>query len=306
MVREPIVKKCINMKQDLHINTTIITDVETGELICQNCGTVLLEKITENGKNDRGITNSVTANIGQRPNIAFHDMGLATTIGKSNHDASGNPLGYSMRHMMNRVRLWDARSQTKNSAERNLRKALFEIEKLREKLGLSDAIMERASYLYRKAVKAELIRGRSIRRIVGACTYAACKDMDSTRTITDIANILQENKCLIAKTYKVLFQNLRLITTVPDTTACIIKISNNLHIPEKTKRKAISMYELLRDKKLTAGKKPDAVAAAVIYMASIKTNVNLSQQIISETSGITCVTIRNRCKEFSKYVELAY
>jgi len=41
-----------------------------------------------------------------------------------------------------------------------------------------------------------------------------------------------------------------------------------------------------------------------IYMAGIKTGINLSQQKISKVSGITGVTIRNRYKEYIKHVEL--
>ena len=101
-----------------------------------------------------------------------------------------------------------------------------------------------------------------------------------------------------------MFQNLRLTVSVPDPIKCIVKIANNLVMPENTKREAISIFDTLKEKKLTAGKKPDAVAATILYMASIKTGLNLSQQKISNVSGITGVTIRNRYKEYITYVEL--
>ncbi|MDH3487417.1 MAG: hypothetical protein OEL82_05165 [Nitrosopumilus sp.] len=101
-----------------------------------------------------------------------------------------------------------------------------------------------------------------------------------------------------------LFQNLRLTVSVPDPIKCIVKIANNLEIPENTKREAINIFDTLKEKKLTAGKKPDAVAATVIYMAGIKTGLNLSQQKISKVYGITGVTIRNRYKEYIQHVKL--
>jgi transcription initiation factor TFIIB len=231
-------------------------------------------------------------------------MGLATIIDKFNHDSAGKSIDYKIRPAMKRMRLWDARSKAKNSSERNLRTALSEMEKLREKLCLSDAIIERSAYIYRKAVRAQLIRGRSIKGVVGACVYVACREMDATRTIIDISKNIQETRSSIAKNYRMLFQNLRLTVSVPDPIKCIVKIANNLEIPENTKREAISMFDTLKEKKLTAGKKPDAVAATVLYMASIKTGLNLSQQKISNVSGITGVTIRNRYKEYIKHVEL--
>jgi len=307
MFREPIVQKLIsNEREILSCSESIkITDFETGEVICQNCGEVLQDKISSDRKDSNVFTTSeYTSHFGSKSSLRFHDMGLATIIGKFNHDSTGKPVEYKMRPVMNRMRFWDARSHTKNSSERNLRTALSEMEKLKEKLCLSDAVIERSAYIYRKAARAQLIRGRSIIGMVGACVYVACREMDVTRTIIDISNNLQESRSSIAKYYRILFQNLRLTVSVPDPIRCIIKIANNLDIPENTKRESIHIFDTLKEKKLIAGKKPDSVAAAVIYMAGIKTGVNLSQQKISKVSGITVVTIRNRCKEYIKHVKL--
>ena len=300
-------QKCISKRDRnaLGRSSITITDFETGEVICQNCGVVLQDKISYNLKDDNVFANNeYHTHGGNRSTLRFHDMGLATTIGKLNHDSAGKPINYKIRPAMKRMRLWDARSKAKNSSERNLRTALSEMEKLREKLCLSDAIIERSAYLYRKAARAQLIRGRSVKGVVGACIYVACREMDATRTIIDISKNTQETRSSIAKNYRILFQNLRLTVSVPDPIKCIVKIANNLKIPENTKREAISIFDILKEKKLTAGKKPDAVAATILYMASIKTGLNLSQQKISNVSGITGVTIRNRYKEYIKYVEL--
>jgi transcription initiation factor TFIIB len=233
----------------------------------------------------------------------MHDMGLSTIIGKYNRDFVGRPLDYEMKQSMRRMRLWDSRSKATTTSGRNLRIALYEMIKLKEKLGLSDAVIDRAAYLYRKAAKAQLIRGRTVKSIIGACMYAACRDMGTTRTIIDISNQLQEKRKLIAKAYRMLFQNLPLTVPVTDPTNCIIKFANNLQIPESTKREAIKIFDTLKEKEVTAGKNPHAVAAAVLYMAGIKTNVDITQQDIMRISGITTVTIRNRLQDYKKYIE---
>ncbi len=307
MSRVPIVQKLDLTKEKNipHSNNVMITDFETGEIICQNCGVVLQEKISLGRKLDNIFTNNeYTSYAGNRSTLRIYDMGLATIIGTSNHDSTGKPLDYKIKPFMKRMRLWDARSKSKNTSERNLKTALFEMEKLKQELSLTNAIMEQSAYLYRKSSRAKLIRGRSVKGIVGACVYIACREMDVPRTIIDISRNLQESRGSIAKNYGMLFQNLRLTVSVPDPTMCIIKIANNLEIPEKTKRESIHIFDNLKEQKLTAGKKPDAVAATVIYMASIKTGINLSKQKISKVSGITAVTIRNRYNEYIKYVKL--
>ncbi len=49
---------------------------------------------------------------------------------------------------MNRMRLGDSQSQAKNTREQNLRTALSEMEKLKEKLFLTDAIIERDPHIF--------------------------------------------------------------------------------------------------------------------------------------------------------------
>ncbi|MBS3923145.1 MAG: transcription initiation factor IIB [Nitrosarchaeum sp.] len=279
----------------------VISDPETGEIICQNCGRILQEKISDIRKETRAFTEGEHAPT----TLRIHDMGLSTIIGKYNHDFVGRPLGYEIKQSMNRMRVWDSRSQTKNSSDRNLRIALYEMLKLKEKLGLSDTVIDRASYLYRKASKAQLVRGRTVKSIVGACVYAACRDIETTRTIIDISNSLQEKRKVIAKAYRVLFQNLKLVVPIIDPINCIIKLANNLQTSEITKREAIRIFDMLKEKEITVGKNPYAVAATILYIAGIKTNANLTQKDIVRISGITGITIRNRMQDYQKYIKLS-
>ncbi|HJJ23084.1 MAG TPA: transcription initiation factor IIB, partial [Nitrosopumilus sp.] len=241
---------------------------------------------------------------GPKISITIHDGGLSTIIGRANFDSSGKAVSHGMKGTLNRMRMWDSRSKYSTTAHRNLTTALIEINKLKEKLSLSDAIIERAAYFYRKASEKKLIRGRTVKGIVGACIYAACRDLGTARTIIEISECMQERRKSIAKSYRLLFQQLSLQVSVPDPTSSIIRFSNNLELSEKIKRDAIFILDTLKEKQVVAGKKPDAVAATVVYMACIKNNESVSQQKISKISGITSITIRNRLTEFTKYVKL--
>ncbi|MEK0352508.1 MAG: transcription initiation factor IIB [Nitrosopumilus sp.] len=285
------------------IHLTSLFDDNTGEQICRKCGQVLVQNMVDSSYDgfNEDFKNSRT---GPKISITMHDGGLSTIIGKSNFDSSGKAVSYGMRGALNRMRMWDSRSKSHSSAQRNLTIALVEMNKLKEKLSLSDAIIERAAYFYRKASEKKLIRGRTIKGIVGACIYAACRDLGTTRTIIEISKCMQEKRNIIAKSYRLLFRQLSLEVPVPDSTSSIIRFSNNLELPEKVKRDAIFILDILKENQVVAGKKPDAVAATVVYMACIKNNESMSQQKISEISGITSVTIRNRLQEFTKYVHL--
>ncbi len=282
---------------------TSLFDDNTGEQICRKCGQILDNNMADpsyDGFNE----DFNKLRTGPKISLTKHDGGLSTIIGRSNFDSSGKAVSYRMKGALNRMRMWDSRSKYHGSAHRNLAIALLEMNKLKEKMSLSDAIIERAAYFYRKASEKKLIRGRTIKGIIGACIYAACRDLGTSRTIIEISKCMQEKRNIIAKSYRLLFQQLNLEVPVPDSTSSIIRFSNNLELPEKVKRDAIFILDILKENKVVAGKKPDAVAATVVYMACIKNNQSMSQQKISKISCITSVTLRNRLDEFTKYVPL--
>jgi transcription initiation factor TFIIB len=54
---------------------------------------------------------------------------------------------------MHRLMTWDFRTQVHTSSDRSLRVAFNKVHTLKDKLGLSDAIIEKTAYIYRKAQK---------------------------------------------------------------------------------------------------------------------------------------------------------
>jgi transcription initiation factor TFIIB len=78
-------------------------------------------------------------------------MGLATIVGKDDRDASGTKIDPSIRSTMQRLRKWDFRLQLNTPSDRSLRQAFKLLDTLKDKLRLSDAVIENTAYLYRKA-----------------------------------------------------------------------------------------------------------------------------------------------------------
>ena len=54
-----------------------------------------------------------------------------------------------MRVRMQRLRMWDLRVHSDNPADRNLIKAFNELNMLKDKLALSNAVVEKAAHIYR-------------------------------------------------------------------------------------------------------------------------------------------------------------
>ena len=287
-------------------NKKIVTDQNTGELFCGKCGIVISDKITDTSAEWRSFSNeggTDPTRTGAPTSLTMHDRGLSTIIGTVNKDASGKPLSTSMKSSIERLRTWDSRSQTNSSADRNLRQALNEMSKLKDKLSLSDTVIQKSAYIYRKALEKKLVRGRSIQGLVAACIYAACRNTETPRTLQDVSNGMNVRKKDIARCYRLIFRELELKMPVVDPIKGVSKIASIAELGEKTKRKAIEILNQAKDSGLVAGKDPMGIAAASLYLACISTGEIKSQKEISIASGITEVTIRNRCAGLRKMLK---
>ncbi len=287
-------------------NKKIVTDQNTGELFCSKCGIVISDKIIDTSAEWRSFSNeggTDPTRTGAPTSLTMHDRGLSTIIGAVNKDASGKPLSTSMKSSIERLRTWDSRSQTNSSADRNLRQALNEMSKLKDKLSLSDTVIQKSAYIYRKALEKKLVRGRSIQGLVAACLYAACRNTETPRTLQDISNGMNVRKKDIARCYRLIFRELELKMPVVDPIKGVSRIASVAELSEKTKRKAIQILNQAKDSGLVAGKDPMGIAAASLYLACITTGEIKSQKEISIASGITEVTIRNRCAGLRKMLK---
>src|SRR2546427_5857211 len=134
----------------------MVVDTAGGELFCSSCGFVVKEKIEEAGPEWRAFSKEEKddrSRGGIPTSIAMHDMGLATVIGGVNKDASGKSLSASMKATVGRLRRWATRSKVNEPVARNLSKPLSELDRLSDKLSVSDGEVEKSAYIYRKALR---------------------------------------------------------------------------------------------------------------------------------------------------------
>jgi transcription initiation factor TFIIB len=285
----------------------ILTDNVTGERFCGKCGYVISEKLQESGPEWRSFAKDGGADptrTGAPTSLTMHDMGLATIINPINRDSTGKPLSASMKSTIERLRTWDSRSQVHEPLDRNFRQAFSELNRLKDKLAISDAVIEKAAYIYRKALDKGLVRGRSISALMASALYAACRDTATPRNLKDVeiaANIKRKD---IARCYRLLVKELDLKMPVTDSIQCVARIASKIGIAEKTKRFAIKVLKSAQEKEVSAGKDPMGLAAAALYLSCVKNGEDKTQRDIAESANVTEVTIRNRYKGLKELLNL--
>ena len=267
-----------------------ITDNETGEIFCKRCGYVIPEQDNE--------INSIPYNIeecktGSPTSLAKHDMGLSTVIGSTKTDATGKPLSTSMKNHVKKLKLHDGRSLG-NSSDRSLKIAFNFLWRLKDKLTLPNIVIDNAAYIYRKVVEKNLVRGRSVTGMMSAATYAACRKNGVPRNLKDFAQVGNVKRKDVARCYRILLRELDLRMPVTDSIQYIPRIASGIGILEKTKQSAIKILKIVYENGMAAGKDPMGLAAAALYYACLENGENVTQRVISKSSNVTEVTIRNQ------------
>ena len=329
-VRSKIV--CTNCNKSNNINsqinnTNIITDPETSELICSNCGLVIsTERVQETRPEwhyfDHDSPNNNRIRTGMPTSLARHDMGLSTIIGRTDRDYTGNRIATSVKSTIDKLRVLDYRTQLYSATDRSLKKAFSELDILKDKLALPDSVVEKTAYIYRKAQQRGMIRGRTVSAMLAAAIYIACREIRIGKTLKDIAEGSNVKPKILSQSYRILLTELDIKTPMLDPMKCITKITSKMKLNERITRQAMSiMYEAIK-KEATTGKDPMGLASAVLYIAYTNNNIrgsdisskrrdannentnNRSQTSFAQAAGVTDVTLRHTIKDLKSRLVL--
>ena len=290
-----------NIKED-----RLVTDVVSGEIVCSNCGTVVIDGIEEIGKEWINPKDHETdkSRIGMPFSLAVHDMNLSTIIGKTNKDSAGQLIDSGMQARMNRLRIWDSRTLYRDSSSRNFTTAFVLLGKLKDKLSLTPSIVEKTAYTYRKVQEDGLIRGRTIGAVLVACLYITCREQGVSRTIDELAEASNIRRKAIAKIYRDIVFHLKRKIPQVNCFQCIDKIANKIELNEITTRHARDLMKKVLEQEFSAGKDPMGFAGAVLYVSLQMEGKTVRQIDIADAAGVTEVTIRNRAKELKSKLHL--
>jgi transcription initiation factor TFIIB len=287
----------------------LVTDPETGEVVCQECGAVIVERGVDTGpewRNPEGVGEKPSKSRGGPPvSIKYGGMGLTTTFDWM-EDFEGKKLTKEAREKMRKLQRFH--ESIKTSEERNLQQAASVLAIYADKLNLPQPVAEQAMLIYRKALKAGLLKGRAIRVIMAGAVYAACRLSGLPRDLRDFerAYPLVKRK-MVGYAYRLIIKNLNIKPPIPpDPSAFIPKIAAKLNVDERAVREAIYIFEEAvkrGGREVVAGKDPMGVAAAALYLACQETMQNVMQKEIARVAGVTEVTVRNRVKVLQSHFQ---
>lgn len=277
-----------------------------GELVCDNCGTVISEKEIDFGQEWRAFTaeeREKRSRTGEPLKPGMTTGMMSTIIDK--RDINKLKLDTQRRVDALQMRKWQMRSRFQTARDRSTSQALAEISRIATPLRLPENVKEEAATIYQRAVDAGLVRGRSIESIVAATLHVACRKFNLPVALDQITQFTRnQNKKDVARCYRLLVKDLNILMPVPDPVSYIPRIAYKLGLSESAQSKAKEIIRQAQQIGITAGKDPAGLAAAAIYVVSLMENNRKTQREIAGAAEVTEVTVRNRYKELVDKLKL--
>ncbi|MEM3416355.1 MAG: transcription initiation factor IIB, partial [Candidatus Micrarchaeaceae archaeon] len=288
-------------------STDIIYDSERGERVCNNCGLVIEENVTDSGPEWRAFDadqRNARARTGAPIKYMKPNKGLVTEIDMYNRDIRGAKIPSKRQAQLYRMRKWHKRASIASSSERNYLIALPELNRVASYLGLPENIRESAALLYRQCVKSNLIRGRPIETVVNAALYATCRNAEMPRTLDEISQVSGVPKKEIGRAYRVISHELDLKIPLTDPASYVPRYVVSLKLSGEAQEKAIELLKRASKRGLVSGRSPTGVSAAAVYIAAALAGERRTQKEVADVAGVTEVTIRNRYRELKKELNI--
>ncbi len=272
----------------------LVYDSQKGEVICQDCGLVVEEKMVDTtqelqGSFDKG---DKKGRGGAPLSMQKFDQGLTTNVGEIS-DIYKLEAGQTRKFL--RLKKWQERVST--SIERNLRLAMAELRRVASFLNLPTVVRDEAARIYNFVLQRGLVRGRSMESVIAACIYSSCRSYDIPRTLDEISNASDVERKEIGRTYRFIIRKLGIKVTPASPKDYISRFASILHLSPKTQNEALKILKKAEISELTSGRGPAGIAAAGLYVAALLNNEKKTQREVADVAGITEVTIRNRYKE---------
>lgn len=294
--------------------STLVDDIQNGEIICSGCGVVVDDQIADFGPE------MTSPNLEDKMKLARatgqttyskHDLGISTEISISPKDFSGKRINHEVASQMHNLRKWQQRVRVSSPRERRLANVLTKITEACDNINLSKNVLETSSMIYRNLEDHIEVKGKSIVAITAATIYMACKQCEVVRTLEEIckeicpAKDVKTKTKLAARYYRTMVMEMGVLhAPVVTMNRYISKIANMTDTDVRIERLALEIADKTKDGGVSDGKAPNGLAAAYLYMSSVLLGQSVMQRDISSTAKVTEVTIRNRCKEILQCYKL--
>lgn len=243
----------------------------SGELTCQNCGTVANE-------------NPIVSEVQFGESASGAAMVQGAMVGADQARAN-----FNMRNSM-------------ESREQTLLNAKSKIKKIAMAMRIPDYIVESASGWFKLALVQNFVQGRRSQNVIAACLYVACRHEKTHHLLIDFSSRLQISVYSLGSTYLKLVRALQIQRLpIADPSLFIQHFADRLSLGDKTAKvckDATKLAHRMSSDWIHEGRRPAGIAGACVLLAARMNHINRTHAEIVAVARVGEETIQKRLNEF--------
>uniref|UniRef100_A0ACD5U8L4 Uncharacterized protein n=1 Tax=Avena sativa TaxID=4498 RepID=A0ACD5U8L4_AVESA len=209
--------------------------------------------------------------------------------------------------------------------DKSLADAFHSIDDMAERLGLAEAVRDRAREVFRKLEDARAFpkggKCRNRKALHAACLHVACRAVGTPRTFKELASVTGDSATAGIKDIGRLVKHIKVHLGEEDggqaagemTMGAVVRAGDYLRrfgsllgMGDHEVDPALEAARRL-EKNLDVRRNPDSIAAAVIYMAVQRTGAGKSIRDVSAATGVSEITIREvYYKDLTPHADLLF
>jgi len=249
----------------------IVYDNNTGEYICSDCGSVVGEGGVSTEPSRKELF-GVKHGVGPKLTPLLHDRGVGTlSVGR-----------------------------VSTAKERLLSKMLGEVVWVSDKLGVGRGAAELAAEFVRRAVEKGVVK-RTLRAAAAAAVYLATSQLNLGTTLEDVARAADVPTTLLVRQISKTVIGLNLRPNPPNYEALVKRFGKMVDAHPDVVQRACTLLKTHGLAAQLIGRKPSAVAAAALYVASQHKGHKIPMTRLSEASGVSLLTLRKTTNILTLY-----
>jgi transcription initiation factor TFIIB len=233
-----------------HPGASLIEDHSAGDMICQECGLVVGDRVIDVGSEWRTFSNDKSSadrsRVGAAENPLLDGGELTTYIGSvaTKPGSADNSTSFTQ---------WQKKGMS--ATDRGLVNAFRDIGTMADKLNLPRIIIDRCNALFKQVHEEKQLKGRANDAVAAACLYIACRQEGVPRSFKEICAVSRHPKKEIGKCFKLITRQSNPIfdTSTPVTTDFMSRYCTNLQLPTAVQKAASHIAKKAVDMDLAPG-----------------------------------------------------
>jgi len=182
---------------------------------------------------------------------------------------------------------WNSQGVIKDSSDQNIAEMLSYIGDYIHQLELDENVQIRTAELAISAWEAGLSHGRSKESIVAGCLYAASRELECPRPLTNVSEITELSESELNNSYRVIVSKLELTLPIVTPEDYLDYLGQQMNLPNKVINKA----EKLVTSNTGYNGNPAGIASAALYLVGNRYDCDITLVQAGQAAGVAKETV---------------